>query len=138
MMPRFIAISQRAPCDDRPFAFPVQSRGGPYDCGNYDKWDGAHWSHYDTNDGLAGDDCNLNGFSEEPDGTVWIGTSSGLSRFKPRSRALPEEPLHVVFTRLFMGPKDVTTQIKSSSAIHENSLLARYSALDASRKNHIW
>ena len=50
-----------------------------------DMWDGPRWSHYDISDGLAWDDCNLNAFAEEPDGTVWIGTSGGLSRFKPTS-----------------------------------------------------
>jgi hypothetical protein len=68
-----------------------------------DVWDGFHWSHYGMGDGLVWSDCNLNGFAAEPDGTVWIGTSGGLSRFKPRSRHGPEAPLKVVFTRLAMG-----------------------------------
>ena len=55
-----------------------------------DVWDGARWSHYDMNDGLVWDDCNLNAFAEEPDGTVWIGTSGGLSRFRPLRRHAPQ------------------------------------------------
>jgi diguanylate cyclase (GGDEF)-like protein len=102
-----------------------------------DVWNGSHWSHYDTNDGLAWDDCNLNAFAREPDGTVWIGTSGGLSRFKPSPRQVLAAPLQVVFTKLVMGRTDVSGQSDPSSGIHANSLIARYSALNASRQNGV-
>jgi diguanylate cyclase (GGDEF)-like protein len=100
-------------------------------------WDGARWGHYDTNDGLAGDDCNLNAFAEEPDGTVWIGTGGGLSRFKPLPRLAPDAPLEVVFTRLAIGQKDVSGLRNPSFGIHASSLVARYSALNAPRENEV-
>jgi diguanylate cyclase (GGDEF)-like protein len=102
-----------------------------------DMWDGARWGHYDTNDGLAGDDCNLNAFAEEPDGTVWIGTGGGLSRFKPLPRLAPDAPLEVVFTRLAIGQKDVSGLRNPSFGIHASSLVARYSALNAPRENEV-
>src|SRR5581483_7058628 len=68
-----------------------------------DVWDGSRWSHYDMGDGLAWDDCNLNAFAAEPNGTVWIGTSGGLSQFKPRPHSSTDGPLKVVFTKLVMG-----------------------------------
>jgi diguanylate cyclase (GGDEF)-like protein len=102
-----------------------------------DMWDGAHWSHYDMQDGLAWDDCNLNSFAAEPDGTVWIGTSGGLSRFKPRPHSSPDAPPEVVFTRLAMGETDVSGLHDPSFRIHDNSLVARYSALNASRGNGV-
>jgi diguanylate cyclase (GGDEF)-like protein len=102
-----------------------------------DMWDGRHWSHYDTDDGLAWDDCNLNAFAEEPDGTVWIGTSGGLSRFKPLQHDKPDAPLQVVFTRLAMGNKDVSGLTDPSFGAHDNSLVARYSALNAPRQNGV-
>jgi diguanylate cyclase (GGDEF)-like protein len=95
-----------------------------------DMWDGSRWSHYDTSDGLAWNDCNLNAFAEDADGTVWIGTSGGLSRFKPRPRRSPEVPLKVAFTKLVMGRTDVSGQSNPSSGIRSNSLIARYSALN--------
>ena len=95
-------------------------------------WNGSRWSHYDTSDGLAWNDCDLNGFAEEPDGTIWIGTSGGLSQFKPRPRLSPELPIQVVFTKLVMGGKDVSGQNNPSFSIHANSLIARYSALNVS------
>src|ERR1019366_9134860 len=30
-----------------------------------DVWDGYHWNHYDSSDGLAWDDCNLNAYAAE-------------------------------------------------------------------------
>ncbi len=102
-----------------------------------DLWDGAHWTHYDMNDGLAWDDCNLNAFAAEPDGTVWIGTSGGLSRFKPLPRQDHEDPLAVVFTRLSVGQNDVSGLATPRFGIRSNPLVARYSALNASRQNEV-
>ena len=95
-----------------------------------DMWEGSRWSHYDMSDGLAWNDCNLNAFAEEPDGTIWIGTSGGLSRFKARPRSTPEAPLKVVFTKLVMEGVDVFNQSNPASSFHANSLIARYSALN--------
>ena len=100
-----------------------------------DTWDGSRWSHYDTRDGLAWDDCNLNAFAAEADGTVWIGTSGGLSRFKPRPHRAPEAPPEVVFTKIVVGPTDVSGQLNPSFGIHSGSLIARYSAPNAPREN---
>jgi len=102
-----------------------------------DMWNGSRWSHYDTSDGLAWNDCDLNAFAEESDGTVWIGTSGGLSQFKPRTRLSPEVPIQVVFTKLVVGGKDVSGQSNPSFSVHSNSLIARYSALNVSNDNRI-
>ncbi len=102
-----------------------------------DLWDGSHWSHFDSSNGLVWDDCDLNAFAEEPDGTVWIGTSGGLSRFKPLPHNSSDAPLDVVFTKLVIGGKDVSGQRTPSFKIHANSLVARYSALNVARENEV-
>jgi diguanylate cyclase (GGDEF)-like protein len=102
-----------------------------------DTWDGSSWGHYDSRDGLAWDDCNLNAFAEEADGTVWIGTSGGLSRFTPRPHHAPEAPPEVVFTKLVMGRTDVSGQRNPSFGIHSSSLIARYSSPNAPRVNGV-
>jgi diguanylate cyclase (GGDEF)-like protein len=102
-----------------------------------DMWDGVRWSHYGMSDGLIWDNCNQNAFASEPDGTVWIGTSGGLSRFKPSLRQTPEAPIKVVFTKLAMGGVYVSSRSYPSFDIHANTLQLRYSALNASRENAV-
>ena len=102
-----------------------------------DIWDGVRWGHYDTSDGLAWDDCNLNAFAAEADGTVWIGTSGGLSRFRPRPRPAALLPLQVFFTRLVMGRLDLSGQSNPSVNIQSNALTARYTALNAPRQSGV-
>ncbi|MGB8259029.1 MAG: diguanylate cyclase [Terracidiphilus sp.] len=102
-----------------------------------DVWDGAHWSHYDMTDGLAWNDCDLGAFAQQPDGAVWIGTSGGLSRFKPLPHHAPDAPLQVVFTRLAIGQTDVSGLRNPSFGVRAASLVARYSALNAPRQNAV-
>jgi diguanylate cyclase (GGDEF)-like protein len=102
-----------------------------------DAWNGARWTHYDIGDGLVWNDCDLNAFAADPNGTVWIGTSGGLAHFSPQLPQLPAEPLRVVFTSLLMGGNDVSGEGKASSGIRANSLVARYSALNASSDNEV-
>lgn len=56
-------------------------------------FDGQAWYRLDRDDGLLWNDCDQNAFFADRDGSVWIGTSSGLSHFlKPQSLAFPPEP----------------------------------------------
>jgi signal transduction histidine kinase/ligand-binding sensor domain-containing protein len=48
-----------------------------------DAYNGVRWHHYDQQDGLIWDDCDAASFLADPDGSVWIGTSGGLSHFRP-------------------------------------------------------
>ena len=102
-----------------------------------DMWDGARWTHYDMTDGLVWDDCDLGGFAEGPDGTFWIGTSGGLSRFKPQARAPYDVPIEIVFTRIMMGKTDVSSERDPAFPSGSNSLDVRYSALNALRQNGV-
>jgi signal transduction histidine kinase/CheY-like chemotaxis protein/ligand-binding sensor domain-containing protein len=43
------------------------------------------WSQFTTEDGLIWNDCDGEAFWADPDGGVWIGTSGGLSHFRPPS-----------------------------------------------------
>ena len=69
-----------------------------------DRYDGETWLHLDKTDGLAVDDCDQNAFFADTDGSVWIGTSKGLTHFL---HPLPGGPRHsntpVVLTSLDLG-----------------------------------
>jgi signal transduction histidine kinase len=41
------------------------------------------WRRFDKSDGLAWDDCSENALLEDRDGSIWIGTSLGISQFRP-------------------------------------------------------
>jgi len=95
----------------------------------------GHWTHLDTNDGLVWDDCDLNGFASEADGTVWIGTSGGLARYSPRPRAATVFQSAVVFTKLKLGKKDAAPDEHPSVDYESNQLVARFSALNFTHAN---
>jgi signal transduction histidine kinase/CheY-like chemotaxis protein/streptogramin lyase len=90
---------------------------------------GDHWDQFDHNDGLVWDDCDLEGFAAEPDGTVWIGTSGGLARFTPNPLVRQVRSPAVVFTQLTLGKTGVDEGSHISTSYASNSLTARYSAL---------
>lgn len=100
-----------------------------------DVWNGWHWSHYDMSDGLVWNDCDLDGFAKDSDGSLWIGTSGGLSHFRPSPPSTSKTPLRVVFTRLSMGQRDISSQRNPSFHFEENSLDVRYAAPNALRMN---
>lgn len=100
-----------------------------------DVWEQGQWTHLDSNDGLAWDDCDLNGFAAESDGSVWIGTSGGLARYTPRPHGLPGYRSAAVFTSLTLGSREVTAGDSPSVDYRSNRLIARFSALNFLRAN---
>ena len=102
-----------------------------------DLWDNGSWSHFDTGDGLVWNDCNLHAFAQDTDGSVWIGTSGGLSHFMPQRENDPGLPLKVVFTALLMGHRDLSAEPGSAFKTRTNSLIARFAVLNASRENGV-
>jgi signal transduction histidine kinase/ActR/RegA family two-component response regulator len=67
-------------------------------------FDGRVWRNLDKADGLAVNDCNQNAFLDDQDGSVWIGTSKGLTHFlHPGTAAPPVADPAVVLTWLRLG-----------------------------------
>jgi ligand-binding sensor domain-containing protein len=96
---------------------------------------GDHWEQYDHNDGLIWDDCDLQGFAAEPDGTVWIGTSAGLARFTPTPQPRQLRSPAIVFTQLTLGKTSVEQDTRITTNYNSNSLTARYSSLTFARES---
>jgi signal transduction histidine kinase/ligand-binding sensor domain-containing protein/ActR/RegA family two-component response regulator len=67
--------------------------------------DGA-FKHYGQSDGLTWDDTDTHAFFADAGGSVWIGTSRGLSRFRRQARA-PAAPPVVVLTMAHLGDQVV-------------------------------
>ena len=69
-----------------------------------DRYDGKAWRHLDKADGLAVNDCDHNAFFDDEDGSVWIGTSKGLTHFlHPATDAARPVGAPVVLTWLRLG-----------------------------------
>ncbi|MBI3698180.1 MAG: response regulator [Acidobacteria bacterium] len=81
-----------------------------------DVLEGGNWRHYGRSDGLVWDDCDGNAFFADAGGVVWIGTSRGLSHFRPLENPLPKVPPPVVLTSVQLGdhPQDWTKPLRVS------------------------
>jgi len=69
-------------------------------------WNGSGWRHLTQESGLIWNDVNQGVMREGPDGTIWIGTSSGLAHLLHPERAFNSVPLSVSLTGMRRGAKD--------------------------------
>jgi signal transduction histidine kinase len=74
------------------------------------------WRRFDKSDGLAWDDCSENALMEDRDGSIWIGTSLGLSQFHP-----PED----TFSQRAPAPAAAVTSIRFGLSKTLNFVLRR-------------
>ncbi len=85
------------------------------------------WIHYGQLDGLIWDDCNSRAFLADRDGSVWIGTSRGLSRYRRHARPRLDPPA-ITITTARLG--DVTLPIAGGAKVpySEHYLYVRFTA----------
>ncbi len=93
-----------------------------------DVFDRARWRHYGRSDGLIWDDCNSNAFLADTDG-IWIGTSRGLSRFRPNASPAGSVPPPVVFTSVKFGDQNVDPASIGEIPYRRSSMQVRFAAL---------
>ncbi|HMD86767.1 MAG TPA: ATP-binding protein [Terriglobia bacterium] len=94
-------------------------------------YEGNRWTHYGTSDGLIWDDCNAHAYLAETDGTVWVGTSAGLSRFQPAVQ--PRFILPATLITSVLRNDRATQDTDFDSSIH--SLGLRFTMLSYRRNN---
>ena len=93
-------------------------------------FDGIRWITYDSSDGLVWNDCNAHAYLAERDGSFWVGTSGGLSRFFPaveRKTPLPRTFITSVVRN------DVPVQ-QTNFASDTHSLQLRFTMLSFKRQ----
>jgi diguanylate cyclase (GGDEF)-like protein len=66
-------------------------------------YDGKVWRSFTQDDGLIWNDADSNGLSEDPDGSMWIATSGGLSHFKQPDANPAGPPPAPVFSQITFG-----------------------------------
>jgi len=72
-----------------------------------DAFDGHRWHHYGQAQGLLWEDCVSRSLFADADGSVWVGTSRGLSRFHPHARPVADVAPPVVLTSVQFGDQSV-------------------------------
>lgn len=96
-------------------------------------YDGKTWVQYRRGDGLVWDDCNTDAFFAEPDGTVWIGTSGGLSRYRESpNKPFPGAP-RTVITSVRLGRRSFNPGEKVEVGHSDNTLTVRFAVLRFAR-----
>jgi signal transduction histidine kinase/ligand-binding sensor domain-containing protein/ActR/RegA family two-component response regulator len=95
-----------------------------------ERYDGRTWSHLDKSDGLAVNDCDHNAFFEDNDGSVWIGTSKGLTHFlAPGATTSRPEDTRVVLTWTQLGGTPVPLAAEAEVPYSRRSFDAGFAAL---------
>ncbi|MBE7212773.1 MAG: diguanylate cyclase, partial [Gluconacetobacter diazotrophicus] len=100
-------------------------------------FDGTRWVSVDDNTGLASNDVNQGGLREDPDGTIWIATSTGLSHLLKPEKLFADPNVRVVVTSAQIGGHAATGRLPFSeepleisfgttSYARENSVVFRY------------
>ncbi len=102
-----------------------------------DVFDRTVWRHYGRSDGVIWDDCNSNAFMAESTGDVWLGTSRGLSRFRPLPSPVPSVPPPVVFTSVKFGDQAVDPAQYADIPYRRRTLEVRYAALTFAQESSV-
>ncbi len=63
-----------------------------------DAYDGQKWRHFSQAQGLLWEDCVGRSLFADGDGSMWVGTSRGISHYLPPVHPLPDVPPPVVIT----------------------------------------
>jgi signal transduction histidine kinase/ligand-binding sensor domain-containing protein/CheY-like chemotaxis protein len=85
------------------------------------------WRHYGQTDGLVWDDCDSRAFLADADGGVWIGTSRGLSHYRPR-RQWPAEPPVTTLTAAQLGEKPIAMDAATTVPWSRRYLYVKFAA----------
>jgi len=76
-------------------------------------FDGRHWRSYTQDDGLIWNDLDAYALTEDPDGSLWIGTSGGLAHLLNPQTDLPVTPQAPVFSQVAFGDQAIANGDKT-------------------------
>lgn len=104
-------------------------------------WNGSHWRHLNQESGLIWNDVDQGGFSISPDGSMWVGTSGGVTHLLHPERIFDPSPITASVTAVrrgdanFAGAQEITLpwssvplrfQISSPEMRNRSELVFRY------------
>jgi len=100
-----------------------------------DVFNGSQWRHISTHDGLIWHDVVLNSFLLDDDGSVWIGTNRGLSRFSPNDTLFQRKPPGVALTGVLVGGEAADSSGLVSVPFDQRSIRIGFHTLSFSRRH---
>ena len=68
-------------------------------------YDGQRWVTIDADQGLLSNDVNENGIREDPDGSVWMTTSRGVSHLRDPASLFTDHPLDITIPEARIGTR---------------------------------
>ncbi len=92
----------------------------------------SNWSlaaRYGKANGMVSDDLDQNAFFADTDGTVWLGSSRGLIRFRSGVPPAPEPPPHVVITSVIGGDRRLDSAATAVLAPSERNFSVAWAGL---------
>lgn len=102
---------------------------------------GHRHKHLSKDDGLIWNEFDSDGFYEDTDGTIWLGTSGGISHLLHPERIFQTEPLELwvgavelgnvtlnpsIPTRISWGRRPLTLHLSSLDFVREHAIAYRY------------
>ena len=100
-------------------------------------WNGERWTHIAAEDGLIWNDLNSNAFYEDNDGTVWIGTSGGVSHLLHPEHLFDAQSPSLRLSSVQIGNTSLGLQSETKIPWGHQPLTARISTLDFKRASSI-
>jgi signal transduction histidine kinase/ligand-binding sensor domain-containing protein len=94
-----------------------------------DAYDGQKWRHFSQAQGLLWDDCVGRSLFADGDGSMWIGTSRGISHYLPPLRQLPDVPPPVVLTSVHFGDRVVRPSTDLTVHYRDRPLVVQFAGL---------
>src|SRR5205807_3954417 len=92
-------------------------------------FDGKRWRHQGQTQGLLWNDCVSRSLYSDADGSVWIGTSRGLSRFHPPTHPIPSVPPPVLISSVQFGSRSVHVSPGLEIPYREHSAVLGFAGL---------
>lgn len=95
-----------------------------------DRFDGQDWRRFDSSDGPITNDINQAAVYEDVDGSMWFGTSHGLSHLLDPTRQVPPGALHPLITGVSLGEQALPVSPSIEVDWSHKPLLIQYVDLD--------
>ena len=102
-----------------------------------DVYDGATWLHYGSEDGLLWNDVDGRAFFPDPDGSVWIGTSEGLSHFLRPENRQKQATLHLYIESARYGGNNLLAPAAENTYRPNAPLVIHFSPLQYQHESDI-